>query len=68
MENATMRAVLTTAHGGADVLQLRHDYPRPGPAPGEVLVRVAATAVNFHDIFTRRGMPREVVGKVLLKP
>ena len=52
-----MKAMLTTAHGGPEVLQLRHDYPTPTLAPGEVLVRVAATAVNFHDIFTRRGMP-----------
>jgi alcohol dehydrogenase len=52
-----MKAVLTTAHGGPEVLQLRHDVPAPVPAPGELLVRVAATAVNFHDIFTRRGMP-----------
>src|SRR6202142_771182 len=52
-----MKAVLTTAHGGPEVLQLRHDFPAPMPAPGEALVRVAATAVNFHDIFTRRGMP-----------
>ena len=52
-----MRAVLTTAHGGPEVLQLRTDYPVPTPAPGEVRVRVAATAVNYHDIFTRRGMP-----------
>jgi alcohol dehydrogenase len=52
-----MRAVLTTAHGGPEVLELRSDYPRPEPAAGEVRVRVAATAVNFHDIFTRRGMP-----------
>jgi alcohol dehydrogenase len=51
-----MKAVLTTAHGGPEVLQLRHDYPAPIPGPGDVLVRVAATAVNFHDIFTRRGM------------
>ena len=29
----------------------------PTPASGELRVRVAATAVNFHDIFTRRGMP-----------
>jgi alcohol dehydrogenase len=48
---------LTTAHGGPDVLQFRGDYPLPVPARNEVLVRVAATAVNFHDIFTRRGMP-----------
>ncbi|MGA2841203.1 MAG: zinc-binding dehydrogenase [Steroidobacteraceae bacterium] len=51
-----MKAVLTTAHGGPEVLQLRHDYPAPIPGPGDLLVRVAATAVNFHDIFTRRGM------------
>jgi len=52
-----MRAVLTSAHGGLEVLQFRSNYPAPKPAPGEVLVRIAATAVNFHDIFTRRGMP-----------
>ena len=52
-----MKAVLTTAHGGPEVLQLRRDVPAPVPSPGELLVRVAATAVNFHDIFTRRGMP-----------
>jgi len=52
-----MRAVLTTAHGGPEVLELRSDYPRPEPAAGEVLVKVAATAINFHDVFTRRGMP-----------
>lgn len=52
-----MRAVLTTAHGGPEVLELRSDYPRPEPAAGEVVVKVAATAINFHDVFTRRGMP-----------
>jgi len=52
-----MRAVLTTAHGGPEVLKFREDYPIPTPARDEVLVRVAATALNFHDIFTRRGMP-----------
>lgn len=52
-----MRAVLTVAHGDRDQLQFRSDYPQPSPDAGEVLVRVAATALNFHDIFTRRGMP-----------
>jgi alcohol dehydrogenase len=52
-----MRAVLTTAHGGRDRLAVRTDYPAPAAGPGEVVVRVRATALNFHDIFTRRGMP-----------
>ena len=52
-----MRAVLTTAHGGPEVLELRTDYPVPEPSAGQVRIKVAATAVNFHDIFTRRGMP-----------
>ncbi len=52
-----MRAVLTTAHGGPGVLEFRSDHPTPVPSAGEVLVRVAATAINYHDIFTRRGMP-----------
>lgn len=52
-----MRAVLTVAHGDRDQLQFRTDYPQPSPGAGEVLVRVAATSLNFHDIFTRRGMP-----------
>jgi len=52
-----VRAVLTVGHGARDQLQLATDFPAPKSAPGEVVLRVAATAVNFHDIFTRRGMP-----------
>lgn len=52
-----MRAVLTTAHGDRSVLALKSDHPDPAPGPGEVVVTIAATAVNYHDIFTRRGMP-----------
>jgi alcohol dehydrogenase len=52
-----MRAMLTTAHGDRSVLQYRSDYPDPEPGAGEVIVQVAATALNYHDIFTRRGMP-----------
>lgn len=44
-------------HGDRSQLQLRSDYPDPVPGPDEVIIRVAATAVNYHDIFTRRGMP-----------
>lgn len=52
-----MRAILTVAHGGREMLRLDDTVPVPRAGEGEVLVRVVATAVNFHDIFTRRGMP-----------
>jgi alcohol dehydrogenase len=52
-----MRAILTVGHGGREMLQLDRSVAEPQPARGEVRVRVAATAINFHDIFTRRGMP-----------
>jgi alcohol dehydrogenase len=49
--------MLTTAHGGRETLRLRDDVPEPAPGETDVLIRVAATSVNYHDIFTRRGMP-----------
>src|SRR5260370_35469281 len=52
-----MKAVLTVGHGARDRLQLDENFPDPQAAPDEVLLRIAATAVNYHDIFTRRGMP-----------
>ena len=52
-----MRAVLTVAHGDRSQLVYRADVPDPVAGLGEVVISVAATAVNFHDIFTRRGMP-----------
>src|SRR2546430_14910554 len=52
-----MRAVLTVGHGERDRLQLDENFPDPQAARDEVVLRVAATAVNYHDIFTRRSMP-----------
>ena len=52
-----MRAMLTTAHGGRETLQLRHDVAEPVLGSTDLLLAVGATSVNFHDIFTRRGMP-----------
>ena len=48
-----MTAVLLTGHGGLDRLELRHDVPVPEPGTGEVLIRVAACAINNTDINTR---------------
>ncbi|MGH7721114.1 MAG: zinc-binding dehydrogenase [Gemmatimonadaceae bacterium] len=52
-----MRAVLTRAHGDRSQLAYEGNYPDPKPDPTDVVIRVAASAVNYHDIFTRRGMP-----------
>jgi len=49
-----MRAVVITEPGGPDVLQVQ-EVPDPVPASGEVLVDVAATAVNRADLLQRQG-------------
>jgi len=36
---------------------LEASFPDPVPGEGDVLVRVRATSLNYHDIFTTRGMP-----------
>ncbi len=49
-----MKAVVITEFGGPDVLQLR-DVPDPVAGPGEVVIDVAATAVNRADLLQRAG-------------
>ena len=51
-----MKAVWFAEHGDLDVLRYG-DIDDPQPGPGEVRVRVEACSLNYHDIFTRRGMP-----------
>lgn len=53
----TMRALVFHRHGGPEELVVEEAWPRPVPGQGEVLVRVRACALNFLDIFVRRGMP-----------
>jgi len=50
-----MHAALLTGHGGYETLEYRKDVPVPKPKAGEVLIRVAAAAVNNTDINTRIG-------------
>lgn len=50
----TMRAVRITAHGGPEVIELA-TVPVPAPGAGEVLVEVAAVALNNTDVWTRQG-------------
>ena len=50
-----MRAVTTDGAGGPEVLQVA-EVPDPEPGAGEVLVKVAATAVNRADTLQRQGV------------
>jgi alcohol dehydrogenase len=52
-----MRAVVLHEHGDNDKLQFVADYPTPKAGAGDVVVRVKASSINYHDVFTRRGMP-----------
>lgn len=49
-----MKAIRVHATGGPDVLRL-DDVPEPEPGPGEALVRMEATGVNFIEIYQRKG-------------
>ncbi len=49
-----MRAAITSGAGGPDVLSVT-DLPDPEPGPGEVVIAVAATAVNRADLLQRQG-------------
>src|SRR4051794_12547303 len=51
-----MKAVRFHQHGGPEVLRYE-DAPDPDLAPGEVLVRVRACALNHLDLWGRRGLP-----------
>jgi alcohol dehydrogenase len=52
-----MRAMVVREHGGLEKLRLESDFPDPRPGEGDVVVRVRASSLNYHDVFTRRGMP-----------
>jgi NADPH:quinone reductase-like Zn-dependent oxidoreductase len=69
-----VQAVVFHEFGGLDVLQLE-EVPDPRPGPGEVLVDVAACALNHLDVDIREGVSRfpveppfilgvEVVGRI----
>jgi len=55
-----MKAVRFHQHGGPEVL-CYEDAPDPDLAPGEVLVRVRACALNHLDLWQRRGLPRVTI-------
>ena len=50
-----MQAIRITKHGGPEVLEVA-DVPTPEPAPGQLLVDVAAVGVNYRDVSEREGL------------
>jgi NADPH2:quinone reductase len=50
-----MQAIQIHETGGPEVLQLA-DLPIPEPGPGQVLIRVEATGINFIEIYFRKGV------------
>ena len=52
-----MKAAVVREHGAPDRLNFETDFPDPRPGPGDVIVAVKASSLNYHDVFTRRGMP-----------
>ena len=49
----TMSAVLTTGHGGYEVLEYRNDIEVPIPNSDQVLIKVLGAGINNTDINTR---------------
>lgn len=52
-----MRAAVVRQHGEIDNILLETDFPEPEVQPGWVKIAIKATSLNFHDLFSRRGMP-----------
>jgi NADPH2:quinone reductase len=49
-----MKAIILHEHGGPEVLKLE-DRPTPEPGPGQALLQIGATGVNFIEIYQREG-------------
>ncbi len=52
-----MKAIRISEYGDPSVMQLV-DIPQPKPGPGQAVVRVHVSGVNYADIYFRNGMAR----------
>ena len=50
-----MKAVQITQYGGAEVLTYT-DVEDPAPGPGEAIVQLAASGINYMDVYGRTGL------------
>src|SRR4051812_45799945 len=55
-----MRAIVVTEFGGSGVLKST-EYEDPRPGPGEIVIDIVASGVNFRDVYERTGAyPRDL--------
>ena len=52
-----MKAAVIKQHGGPGTIAIDGEFANPEVGPDDVLVKVGATSLNYHDVFTRNGMP-----------
>jgi alcohol dehydrogenase len=52
-----LKAAVIRQHGGPEMLEVVTDWPTPAIGEGDILLKVKAASLNYHDVFTRRGMP-----------
>lgn len=61
-----MQAQVIRGHGEIDSITFEANWPDPVPGPGEVVLKVKACSLNYHDLFTLRGMPGIKLGMPLI--
>ncbi len=52
-----MKAAVISEHGGPGSIEIDNQFPDPEAGLEDVVIKVGATSLNYHDIFTRNGMP-----------
>jgi alcohol dehydrogenase len=52
-----MQAQVIRGHGEIDDITFETGWADPVPGPGDVVLKVGACSLNYHDLFTLRGMP-----------
>lgn len=52
-----MKAYYIQQHGGPEAMAYSESFPDPVAKAGEVVIRVRSSTLNYHDVFTRNGMP-----------
>lgn len=58
-----MKVAVVKAPGGLDRIAIE-ERPRPAAGPGQILVRVRASSLNFHDLAVVTGMIKAADGRI----